>query len=416
MFSSGKFARVERHMGRINDALIRAGSEREKIILSPLTAATRPQLEPQPPPELYLANEEALITVEVRLQRIYKSTVVRFVVLAFILVAALATATVYINNTHHPSGMTDSTVFEGTMQPVTDVKVTALEPGIISFVSAHVGDAVNGGDVLVTMDSYEADEAVARAQLAYDAAQRNFVRLRGELANVEAKVSAASQTASLIPARQVRDSVQHAQAVYDQALVDHQRTHGLYEDGIIAKQVLDASATALRIAKDDLENAHRGDSANSEMQRLQSRQFDLLSQISEREQAQQIKEARQALQAARSRLAKAAVRATSTGVVSAVSVRIGDQVSVGAPLVIISRLDRITVNVPVAASMIASLKKSQSAQITLPTVPPQQVLGRIRAISPVPSANMTHNVEIEFDNPTGELLAGQPAEVRFVFQ
>ena len=99
-----------------------------------------------------------------------------------------------------------------------------------------------------------------------------------------------------------------------------------------------------------------------------------------------------------------------------VSVKVGDQVSVGAPLVVVSRMDRITVNVPVAASMIASLHKLQQAQIILPTMPPQRVLGAIRAISPVPSANMTHNVEVEFDNPTGQLLTGQPAQVRFVFE
>jgi hypothetical protein len=29
---------------------------------------------------------------------------------------------------------------------------------------------------------------------------------------------------------------------------------------------------------------------------------------------------------------------------------------------------------------------------------------------------MTHNVEVEFENPTMLLLAGQPAEIRFVKQ
>jgi multidrug resistance efflux pump len=302
------------------------------------------------------------------------------------------------------------------MQPVMEVRVTALVPGIVAMVSAHVGDPVNEGDVLVTMDSHEAEEEVAKAQLAYDAVQRNLAKLRGDLARTEVNVAAAIREAANVPSRQVRDSVQHARAVYDQALTDYQRNEELYSRGVIAKQVLDNSATALRIARDDLENAHRGETANKEVRQLQGKQGELLSQISQREQLDQVKEAGLALQSASARLANTKVRATSSGVVCTVSVKVGDQVSVGAPLVVVSRMDRITVNVPVAASMIASLHKFQQAQIILPTMPPQLVLGAIRAISPVPSANMTHNVEVEFDNPTGQLLTGQPAQVRFVFE
>lgn len=397
-------------MSRIHDALIRAGQDREKLIKV---------LPPPPEPVVQKQEEDALIaaTVEVRsLQHFYKAPYVRLVAVAMLLVAALASASVYWNNNARRSlGMTESTVFEGTMQPVTDVKVTALVPGIVSAVNTHIGDSVNEGDVLATMDSRDAEETVSRAQLAYEAAQRKLAQLRGDLARTEVEVSAASRAASLIPSRQVRDSVQHAQVVYDQTLTDYQRNEELFKSGIIAKQVLDNSATALRIAKDDLENARKGETVNHEVEQLQSKQSNLLTQISQREQLQQVKEARQALQIASARLANTTVRATTAGLVSAVSVKVGDQVAVGTPLAVVSRMDRITVNVPIAASMIASLKKFQQAQITLPTMPPQHVLGTVRAISPVPSGNMTHNVEIEFDNPTGELLAGQPAEVRFLF-
>ena len=401
-------------MSRIYNSLIRDGWEQEKMQRNLLPSPETPLSLPKE------TDERALIaaTVEVKvLEHFYKAPFVRFTVFVVLLLAALASATVYWNNNVRRSlSMAEGTLFEGTMQPAAEVKVTALVPGIVSMVSTHVGDAVNEGDVLVKMDSREAEEGVSRAQLAYDAAQRKLVQLRGDLAQTEAEVSAASRVALLVPSRQVRDSVQHAQAVYDQTLTDYQRNEQLYKDDIIAKQVLDNSTTALHIAKDDLDNAHTADSAIREVQELQNRQSGLLSEISQREQIQQVKEARLALQTASARLANTHVHASSAGLVSAVSVKVGDQVSVGAPLVVVSRIDLITVNVPVAASMIASLHKFQQAQIILPTVPPQHVLGTIRAISPVPSINMNHNVEVEFDNPTGQLLAGQPAEVRFVFR
>jgi multidrug resistance efflux pump len=402
-------------MSSIDESLVRAEQDDQKTHFRPPKPTVIYRLA-IPEPEKQQVLLEATLEVN-GLQRFYKSPYVRLTLFAMTLIGALASGMVYWNNsTRRSLGMSESTVFEGTMQPVMEVRVTALVPGIVAMVSTHVGDHVNEGDVLVTMHSHEAEEEVAKAQLAYDAVQRNLAKLRGDLARTEVNVAAATRQAALVPSRQVRDSVQHARAVYDQALTDYRSNEKLYSQGVIAKQVLDNSATALRIARDGLENAHRGETANQEVQQLQGKQGELLSQISQREQLDQVKEARLALQSASARLANTKVRATSSGVVCTVSVKVGDQVSVGAPLVVVSRMDRITVNVPVAASMIASLQKSQQAQIILPTMPPQRVLGAIRAISPVPSANMTHNVEVEFDNPTGQLLTGQPAEVRFVFE
>jgi membrane fusion protein (multidrug efflux system) len=339
-----------------------------------------------------------------------------FVVFAVMLIAALASATVYWTSTRHHSDISENTVFEGTMQAVSEVKVTVLEAGVVSDINVHAGDTVREGDVLVKMDSRDAELAVQRAEIAFEASQRNLAHLRGELAETEAELSAAARAAALVPSRQVRDSIGHTQAVYDQVSVDYQRNEQLYKDGIIAKQVLDSSATQLRIAQDDLANAKKGDLATQDVKPLQERQGALLSRISQQEQEQQVREARLAFQLASERLANTSIRATSSGVIAAVAVKIGDQVAVGAPLVTIARIDRITVNVPVAASLIGTLHKWQEARVTIPTTPPQALLGTIRAISPVPSANMTHNVEVEFDNPTGTLLIGQPAEVRFVLE
>jgi multidrug resistance efflux pump len=399
-------------MSRIHDALVRAGQDSEKLsCIRPSDGLHTPRKE---------EDQHALIAASLELRGLHhfhKHPFARITLFAVLLIAVFASATVYWNNNYRRTlGISESTVFEGTMRPAAEVKVTALTPGVIRMVNAHVGDSVNVGDVLAKMDSQEAEFAVSRAQLAYDFAQQQVVKLRGELAKAEADVSDTSRAASLIPSRQVRDSVQHAQAVYEQTLADYQRSQELYNDGIIAKQVFENSATALHIAKDDLENARGENSVNEQLQQLQHHKSELLAQVSRQEQDQQLKEARVALQAASVQLANTEIRASSSGVISVVTVKAGDQVSVGAALVVISRIDRITVNVPVTSDIISSLHKFQKAQVRLPTMPPRQVLGIVRSISPVPDANMTHSVEVEFENPMSELLAGQPAEVRFVFQ
>jgi len=108
------------------------------------------------------------------------------------------------------------------------------------------------------------------------------------------------------------------------------------------------------------------------------------------------------------------VRATTAGVVSEIPVHLGDRVPVGAILARLAKLDRMIAEVPVAAQLIGELRVGQMAKVGLSSLPPREVEGRIRAINPLPSQNMTHIVEVEFDNPTLLLVAGQPAEVRFM--
>jgi multidrug efflux pump subunit AcrA (membrane-fusion protein) len=177
-------------MSKIRDALIRAGQNRQEVM----------QLLPPPePPSVNPKDEEALIaaTVEVKgLQHFYKAPFVRLTALAVVLIAALASASIYWNNNVRRNlGISDSTVFEGTMQPAADVKVTALEPGIVSRITAHVGDSVTAGDVLLRMDSHEAKQALLQAQLAYDTVQQKLTELKGELAETDAEAAAVSRAA-----------------------------------------------------------------------------------------------------------------------------------------------------------------------------------------------------------------------------
>jgi len=100
--------------------------------------------------------------------------------------------------------------------------------------------------------------------------------------------------------------------------------------------------------------------------------------------------------------------------VSEIHVHIGDRVPGGTVLLRLAELHRMIAEVPVAAQMISRLKVGQPARVRLSSSPTRDVDGRIDVINPLPSANMTHTVEVEFDNPTLLLLAGQPTEVTFL--
>jgi multidrug resistance efflux pump len=277
-----------------------------------------------------------------------------------------------------------------------------------------VGDPVQKGQPLLRLDDREAEMALKQASVELKAAEANLDKFSVQLAEANARVAISQRQEQQVPTRQWRDSPERAEAAYDQALTNHNRTKQLFEAGVIARQELDARATELRMARDDLDNANKLAKVSSRLEQDQTDQATLQAKVTREELQEQLLQAKLKYQRAGQRVDGTVVRATEAGVVSEISVRLGDRIPGGTLLARLAELDRMIVEVPVAGKIISELKVHQPARVALPSSPPRQVEGRIRVINPLPSSNMTHAVEVEFENPALLLLAGQPAEVRFV--
>jgi multidrug resistance efflux pump len=304
--------------------------------------------------------------------------------------------------------------FESTIRPASEVRITSDAIGTVAEILVKVGDKVDKGQPLLRLSDAEAQLALQQAAGERDAAQANLDKFRARLADVNARVAVSQGQQQQVPTRQWRDSPERAQAAYDEALTNYNRAHELFEAGIVAKQELDNRTTDLRLAKDDLDNAKKLASASARLQQDQLEQAGLQAKVERQEMQEQLRQAELKYQQAKQRVEGTLVRATASGVLAEVPVRLGDRVPEGTILARLAQLDRMIAEVPVAAEMIAGLRTGQSALVNLPSNPPRQVEGKIHVINPLPEANMTHTVEVQFDNPTLLLLAGQPAEVRFV--
>ena len=311
-------------------------------------------------------------------------------------------------NSNQPYGV----AFEGTIRPASEIRITAGSIGTVSEISVKIGETVQKGQPLLRMDESDAQLALTTARVERETARENLEKAR--LAEVTARVAIAQRQEQQVPTRQWRDSPKRAEAVYDQALSNYNRTQQLYEAHVISQQELDARATELRTAQDDLDNAKKLAGVSSKLERDQVEQANLEAQVTLQELQQQLRQAELKYRQAEQSMAGTVVRATQDGVVSEIPVRIGDRIPGGTILARISELDHMIAEVPVAAQMISELQVGQPVLVVLSSTPPRQVEGSIRTINPIPSPNMTHVVEVQFANPTLSLLAGQPAEVRFV--
>jgi len=304
--------------------------------------------------------------------------------------------------------------FEGTLHPAVEIRITSELTGTVSAILVKVGEPVKKGQPLLRLDDREAELALKQASVELRAAEANLDKFSVRLAEANARVAISQRQEQQVPTRQRRDSPERAGAAFDQAFTNYNRAKQLFDAGVVARQELDARATELRMAQDDLDNADKLATVSSKLQQDQTDQATLQAKVTREELQEQLLQAKLKYQRAGQQADETVVRATQAGVVSDIGVRLGDRIPGGTLLARLAELDRMIVEVPVAGKLISELKVHQPARIALPSSPPRQVDGRIRVINPLPSSNMTHTVEVEFENPALLLLAGQPAEVRFV--
>jgi multidrug resistance efflux pump len=342
----------------------------------------------------------------------------KHLIFTFVVVALVLGGT---NYALHPRGKAFATTqpiygvaFEGTVHPANEIRITAELPGTVSNILVKLGDNVQKGQELLRMDDREAELGAKQAAVELEMAKAKLDKSRLELAEANARVAISQRQEQLVPSRQWRDSPERAAAAYDLALTNYNRAKKLYDAGVVAQQELDARSTELRVARDDLGNAKKLARVSTTLAHDQTDQVNLQAKVRRAELQEQLHEAESGYERAIHQLDATVVRATGAGVVSEIPVHLGDRVPGGTVLVRLAELHRMIAEVPVAAQMISMLKAGQQARVRLSSSPTREVDGQIRDINPLPSANMTHLVEVEFDNPTLLLLAGQPAEVRFL--
>jgi multidrug resistance efflux pump len=404
-------------VSNIFDALTIANRETDEDLISlldPQQLAEKAAEDPNKGPEgmMWLGNpRRRLAELSVRLNPSFRvlriCLLLGFVGIALVLGGGHAFHSSALTKT--PYGVT----FESTIRPVSDIRITADGVGTVSEMFVKVGDVVAKGQRLLRMSDAEAQLELEQAKIELAAARQNVAQLRGQLAEVNARVAVTQGRQQQVPTRQWHDSPERAQAAYDEALIEYNRVLQLYDAGVIAKQQLDASTMSLRIAKDDLDNAKNIATASESLQQDQSEQAKLQAQVTREELQLQLRQADLKYQQAQRRVDGTVVRATQDGVVAEIPVRLGERLSEGTLLVQLTQLNPLVAEVQVAAAMVDILHIGQAAFVQLPSIPPRKVQGTVRVINPLPAANMTHTVEVEFKNPSLQLLAGQPAEVTF---
>jgi HlyD family secretion protein len=308
----------------------------------------------------------------------------------------------------------------GEVVPATWATVSAQTGGTVLEVLVEPGDEVAVGAPLARLDPTDAQLAVQQAESSLEAAQAQLVLLKagprpGEVAAAEAQIEAAQ--AALAQAAAQRDQLtagateaeiaaaeaevvaaelarKAAEDQYDQI---QGKIHGWIEQEAIlqlraAEESLEAAQARLAQVQDGagarIRAAQAAVQAAEAQQDVAQAQLDLLQAGATAEEVAvaqaAVAQAAAALETARVAMERSEVRAPFAGTVGMVSVRTGELVAPGQPLVTLGDLTTLRVETTDLDEIdVARVAVGQQAALTFDALPERVFTGRVTRISPM---------------------------------
>jgi len=340
----------------------------------------------------------------------------------------------------------------GEVVPAVWATISAQNGGTVIEVLVEPGSEVTEGDLLVRLDSADAQLAVYQAEAALETAQAQLVLLQAsaqpeDVAAAEAQIETAR--AAVAQAAAQRDQLvagateaeiaaaeaevmsaelarKAAEDQYDQMI--RGKIHGWIEEEAILR--LRAAEEGLEAAHARLAQAQGGAGAQKRaadaavwaaeaQQDIAQAQLDLLKAGTTAEQIAVSKatvaEAQAALEAASVSLERTEVRAPFAGTAGLVSVRAGESIAPGQPLVTLGDLATLWIETTDLDEIdVAQVEVGQTADVTFDAIPERVFDGHVARISPMaePGAGGVHyTVVVELDEIDAKIRWGMTAFV-----
>jgi membrane fusion protein (multidrug efflux system) len=287
--------------------------------------------------------------------------------------------------------------------------VTRVSPRIAGYVSrVEVDDNqhVRAGDVLVRLDDRDAQAGVAQAKAAVQSAA----------ADVQAQIDAAATLdAELVRQRsliaQAEADVAGEQAQHARHTADAQRYRALLDDGAASRQRFEQAEAQAQQASAALAHARAASQAQREqltvLQRRREQSKAAIAQANAR-----LAAAQASLTQAELTLAHTVVKAAGDGVVGQRSVRVGQYVEAGDPLLAVVPLADVYVVANFKETQVRQMRQGQPVVIDVDAYPEHSLRGTVNSFSPGSGAQFAL---LPPDNATGnftKIVQRIPVKIR----
>lgn len=293
--------------------------------------------------------------------------------------------------------------YSAALKAVQEVTVTPKVSATITAVNFQVGDAVQQGDVILTLDSAEVENQYRQAEAACDIAKINLenagngnaasTRLKLQQAVDAAQIGVDSATIAYNTAKSSCDKVTYLESIGEASSFDIQQA----ENALAGAQcALDSATQALRAAQDT--------------QRISESTL-IPESIAAAE--KQLESAQAALNTAQSYLDDTQLTAPIAGVISQLEATAGEMANAQSVQVTVIDPSAMDLEIGVTAANVVKLQSGLPVRVTVDDIA-AECTGTITTIAPSANADTgLYAVTVRIDNSDGALRAGMPARVSF---
>jgi HlyD family secretion protein len=283
-----------------------------------------------------------------------------------------------------------SVVATGKIEPLAKVEVKSKASGIVKQVLADYGDQVKVGQVLVELDKEE---------------------LQARLREAQAMLLAAQASEQAAQATYERNQVEAQGPDLPFLKADMERARQLYDEGLIAKPVVENTEKVYQLALNKQMAALRGVAVTkAEVARAKAQEA----------------QAQAALERAEEDLRNSTIVSPMDGLALSRDVEVGDAVSSililgsqATKLMTLGDVSEVFVRGKVDEADISKVFLGQAARIVVESLKDKKYQGKVTKISPlgVEKENVTtFEVRVSIQNPTGELKANMSANAEILLE
>jgi len=331
-----------------------------------------------------------------------------------------------------PQTILNELAYAGQLTPTRQSVVMPRMQGRVSEIFADVGDRVEEGDLLFSLDERDIQNQIRTLEAQHGQALSGVASAQNTLANVTGGqfetqvVQTDTQIEGLLVQLETNDiAMQNAATAYELAAETYANTSILYEAGVVSRSVYDQTRSGYDQAANALEQVRLGrDQLNLNLDQARRGRDLLTEQIAaENRNAATIgvSAAQAGANVVAAQLANAAaqledlnVRSPISGVVNVRNVRVDEFATMQAPSFVIIDTSSLNVEVRVSEVIINRINVGDDVDIVVSTHSSEPIRGVVRTVSPGVDHTNTFGVTIEIENQDGQLRAGMFAEVRFV--
>jgi len=302
---------------------------------------------------------------------------------------------------------------DGQIAPVLEAALSSSQSGTIAAVFVNEGDRVSRGERLAQLD-----DATLRAQLAANQAivAQSAARVRSSA--LQAPISSQQYGGALTQAQQTvqqaRNRIATDQAALNNAALVYRSNQQLAAQGFVAQTVLEQSHSQYVAAQQELNNAREAlASAQSAVTTARSNtgqsQVDV-SNIDANKAA--LAQAQANVQLLQTQIGQSGLYAPFDGVVTQRLLDPGAFAAPNQPIVRVSQLDAVYVNVNVPDEDLGFVRAGTEATFTSASLPGKVFHGRIADVNATPTAGtLSYRARIRQPNASGALRGGMLVSV-----